>query len=199
MRGTFDVRRLHAGLTQRIEGTASNKSHAPQGQYLEQASESAADQAKKMLDRVKMMRVFDVDGMLEGIAEMKEDLEQRASAATLPLPLPDGQEESVLRIKSTIADSQDEGEEMLDDMLDSGVSAGPAGDGVDTELDNEELLDNRLPDITAIDGAHDTGNEVDEQVHMLIVDNLTQIISPMMKNNYLQGKWDECEILVITT
>lgn len=199
MRGTFDVRKLHEGLIQRIEGTASNNSHAPPGQHLEQAPESAADKAKKMLDRVRMMRVFDLDGMLEGLAELKEDLEQRASAATLPLPLPDGQEESVPRIKSTIADSQDEGEEMLDDMLDGGVSVGPAGDGVDTEVDNEELLDDRLPDITTSDGAQDTGNVDSEQVHMLIVDNLTQIISPMMKNNYLQGKWDECGILVITT
>lgn len=152
-RGSFDVRRLHRGLVSRMEAS---------GGLDEGSSASSTERAGQILGRVKIMRVFDVDGMLEGIAEMKEDLERvleerseggRGGEEAVPVP----------GIKSTIADSQGDEEEMLDDSapVAAGSDAAPRAEQEDLDLE--------------------------ERCHMLVIDNLSQVISPMIKTDYVQG------------
>lgn len=106
------------------------------------------------------MRVFDVDGLLEGIAEMKEDLERVVEEQT---ECGRGKDENVPRIKSTIADSQGDEDEMLGDLapVEASSDAAPRAE--------QENLD------------------VEERCHMLVIDNLSQVISPMIKSDYVQG------------
>lgn len=123
-----------------------------------------------MLDRVKVMRVFDFEGMLEGIAELREDLEGRQYAAestAMELNIQD----DVQAPRGTVADSQDEDDE--DEML---LSPDPGQDTTNQETTNSGTVEQ--PSILQRDKP-DNG--------ILIIDNLTQVISPLLKNNYAQG------------
>lgn len=150
--GTFDVLKLHKCMASRISGSSGDNA---------QTGNAVAAQT---LDRVKIMRVFDFEGMLEGIEEMREDL-QGARKARLEISAAGGLEKAP---KTTIADSQDEGaEEMLDEEL--------------------------VGDVVAVTGrVNEQKEEVVEEgaegCSMLIVDNLTQIIGPVIKSNHVQGK-----------
>lgn len=153
--GTFDVLKLHKCIALRISGTSDDL----------QTGNAVAAQT---LDRVKIMRVFDFEGMLEGVEEMREDL-QRARKARLETSAAGGLERAP---KTTIADSQEDGaEEMLDDEL--------AGD-VDAVTGRVDEQKEQVVKEVVEEGA--------EGCSMLIVDNLTQLVGPVIKSNHVQGK-----------
>lgn len=109
------------------------------------------------------MRVFDFEGMLEGIEEMRLDL-QRARMSQLKVPA----NELEKIPKTTIADSQDEG---ADEMLDSGQPLGVPAESGHADDQKETAIDDEM-----------------EGSSMLIVDNMTQLVGPVMKSNHVQGK-----------
>ncbi|KAF1350945.1 hypothetical protein BDV97DRAFT_350711 [Delphinella strobiligena] len=158
-RGAFDVRKLHRGLISRIEASSG----VPDGEDAPKSNSS--ELAGRILGRVEIMRVFDVDGLFEGVAEMKEELEGVLEGRTVGEK---GQEERVSGIRSTIADSQGDEEEMLDDLAPGDVSIDAASRG---EHEGQGGLD----------------LESEERCHMLVIDNLSQVMSPMIKSDYVQG------------
>ena len=77
-------------------------------------TEELAEEATSMLDRVKLMRVFDVAGLVEAISEITESCEPVAEVST---------ETGVLR-PGIVADSQDDlSEDARSEELDTGERA----------------------------------------------------------------------------
>lgn len=85
---SFDVRRFHRTLLARLEGTSG-----------------AEQQALSMLDRLKIMKVFDFEGLTESLAELRDAMDGRNSSIHVP-----GVGDSAPT--DTINDSEDD-EEML--------------------------------------------------------------------------------------
>ncbi|TIA09451.1 hypothetical protein D6C80_08617 [Aureobasidium pullulans] len=121
--GNLDVFKLYRSIITRL--SKSNHNH-----------EANVKLATSTLDRVKIMRVFDFEGVVEGLSELIDDLEGR----NVP--------------KNTIGDSQEEAE---DEMLDVG---------------SEEKVE----------------EEKKEQAGMVLINNLSQVLGLLLKNNYAQGQ-----------
>ncbi|THZ22307.1 hypothetical protein D6C91_04074 [Aureobasidium pullulans] len=121
--GNLDVLKLYRSIITRL--SKSNHNH-----------EANVKLATSTLDRVKIMRVFDFEGVVEGLNELIDDLEGR----NVP--------------KNTIGDSQEEAE---DEMLDVG---------------SEEKVE----------------EEKKEQAGMVLINNLSQVLGLLLKNNYAQGQ-----------
>ena len=146
-----------------------------------------------MLDRVRIMRVFDVDGLLEGIGEMRQHLEAQRQRGQERRRGPeegvDVDEEEVamavdvVHVRSTIADSQDGEEEMLDDLLDARApDAHTTATTADTGATIAAIYPQNQDDAYTKDDVKE-----DETGHMLIIDNLSALVGPVIKNNYIQG------------
>ncbi|THW80013.1 hypothetical protein D6D19_00749 [Aureobasidium pullulans] len=121
--GNLDVLKLYRSIITRLSN--SNHDH-----------EANVKLATSTLDRVKIMRVFDFEGVVEGLNELIDDLEGK----NVP--------------KNTIGDSQEEAE---DEMLDVG---------------SEEKVE----------------EEKKEQAGMVLINNLSQVLGLLLKNNYAQGQ-----------
>ncbi|KAF2161742.1 hypothetical protein M409DRAFT_27799 [Zasmidium cellare ATCC 36951] len=111
-------------------------------------SQNMNQDAKVMLERLKIMKVFDCIGLAEAVGELRENLEHPPEdVQAKPVP------------KSTIEDSEDE-DEMLDDPLPKRQPPMPAPDETKKEPPR----------------------------HLLIIDNISKVISPLIKSNYTNGQ-----------
>lgn len=182
--GTLDVLRLYNTIISRLR-------RLPDGSNTTKEEDQEAA-AAEILDRVKIMRVFDALGMVEAVSEIRENLESQqrglerkeethtkpAPARAEPQQQPQRQESNrkLHRIRSTIPDSDDE-EDGDDVMLFDDIPE-PLEEEVNQEV---PIVDaQRAEDITR--SSEDNG-----RVGMIIVDNITHVVSPMMKTNYVQG------------
>lgn len=120
---SFDLRRLYKAI---------------------EASSEDRNAAIRVLNRLKIMKVFDYIGLVEAMSELQETLEERAGS---PSPISSVQ-------KPTIPDSQDEDDAMLD-------SPSPYQKSAQNDAHASSLL---------------------------IVDSISHIIAPLIKNNYAQGQ-----------
>ena len=151
--------------------------------------------ATGMLDRVRIMRVFDVEGMVEGIAELREELEGQhedldgheirndidteviKAGAALRIPGPRG----------TVADSQADAdeEELVDEdeilMADESAVMAPLNDSIVTAPTTTTTT-------ATEDGKQNHAGE-ESSFGLLIIVNLTEIFSPLLKNNHAQGTY----------
>ena len=134
---SFDVKRLHGRLVESLQNRTPGK---------------AAQEAIAVLDRLRIMKVFDFVGMTESIAELRDALEHRDDCST------DGSHPAP---RGTVGDSEDE-EEMLEGHPTPKKSTDP------------------LTESTAKTQAADCG--------LLIIDNITQVVAPLLKNNHASGQ-----------
>lgn len=131
---SFDVR----GLFQQIEVLLKDK-----------------QEALKVLDRLKISKVFDFVGLTEAVDEVRDTLEAK------PVP-PDGEDDASRPPKATIADSEDEEDEMLE--------------GSDRECKAREAESEQKP------------ADLRPPARLLIIDNITHVTAPIIKSNYPQGQ-----------
>lgn len=120
-------------------------------------------EAVKVLERVRIMKAFDFVGMTECVAELREGLEARGKAGSPQAPV-FGKAE-VRAPRGTVGDSEDE-----DDMLD-----GP-------DLTEEPAAPDNKSD------GKDTQETKQDHQHLLIIDNITSVTSPVIKNSHIQGQ-----------
>ncbi|KAK7705490.1 hypothetical protein SLS57_010024 [Botryosphaeria dothidea] len=182
--GTLDVLRLYNTVMSRLR-------RLPDGSNTTKEEDKEAA-AAEILDRVKIMRVFDVLGMVEAVSEIRENLESQqrglereekthtkpAAARAEPQQQPQRQESNrkLQRIRGTIPDSDDEEDE--DDVM--------LFDDIPELL--EEEVRKEVPIVDAQRAEDITRSPEDNgRVGMIIVDNITHVVSPMMKTNYVQG------------
>ncbi|KAI4630694.1 hypothetical protein J4E80_001632 [Alternaria sp. BMP 0032] len=185
--GNFDVLRLYtmivAQMSRRPDVQTSLRSS------LDQVPEiPTEDLAAKVLDRVKIMRVFDFVGVREAIGEIRDGIEkkkdvERASSteekkAALPIEEPAQEEPPVEKVpvkRTYVADSEDEedDEEML---FDSEVTNATAAQPVQN------------PKPIRIEPSKDTNAETEPgPIKIVLIDNLAQVLNPLLKKDYVQG------------
>lgn len=121
--------------------------------------DDAKAEAIRVLDRVRIMKAFDFVGMAECVAELRESLETRQRVD--PSSQAVSGQDAVKIPRATIGDSEDE-EDMLDEPA-SPVKQSPPS----------------------------PKNKVAEEEHhqnLLIIDNITFVASPVLKNSHVQGQ-----------
>jgi hypothetical protein len=116
------------------------------------------DEAIKMLERARIMKAFDFVGLTECVAELRENLETPSNGASSPR-----QQRVPAPPRGTVGDSEDEDEE---EMLDAPAS----------------------PTKPTATSPEDTHGQTQKSDHLLIIDNITYVTSPMLKNNHVQGQ-----------
>jgi hypothetical protein len=151
---------------------------------------STEDVAAKVLERVKIMRVFDFEGVVEAVAEVREGLEglaveskdeqpkahdEEAAQETEPLPVPVHVPRKTVIPDSEDEDEDDEEEEMLLDH--------PAAAPVSKLLPEAEAEISRpkTPE------TKQDKEEGEGKVSFLSIDNLAHVLTPMLKKDYMQG------------
>ncbi|EKG17473.1 hypothetical protein MPH_05327 [Macrophomina phaseolina MS6] len=140
------------------------------------------------------MRVFDFLGMVEAVAEVREKLESQQrdlereeepqpepepAEPEMEQPQPRESSRNVKRIRSTIPDSEDEDESEDDDVMLFDEVSGPLEEVVLQDISIEESEHAR--------GVVNRDQKPKERVGMIMVDNITLVMSPMMKTNYVQA------------
>lgn len=140
----FDIRRLHQRLTEALQSRG------------EQAAQS---KAMETLARLKIMKMFDFIGLDECLAEVRDDVERPGVAFRLPT-----EHAPPTAPKGTISDSEDEGEDMLDDEPPPSPPRQPA------RKESGAL------------------EKFSEGRALLIIDNIAQVTAPLLKNNHAQGQ-----------
>lgn len=190
--GNFDVVRLYTLILSHIKKNPEvlSWSRAATGLGLEATIE---DVAAKILDHVKIMRVFDFVGMREAISEIRDELEGQSQ---VPDNKGDTKDQPVVEVNPTIpepdpepkrtvvADSEDEDgeeeEEMLFDTTAEPTKQAPAV---------REPTINQQPEPAPRSEEQDTQAiaEKSNTVKFILIDNLAQVLNPLLKKDYIHG------------
>ena len=158
--------RLRNVLAYRLEGMIQRNSYRESGYMYEKrtsalgkSQEAVAEKATSMLDRVKVMRVFDLAGAVEAIGEIKElMMEERVRKVEKPPVV------GFAKRKGEIGDSEEE----LDEE-DGESQAEPGRESVNlSDLQNIEPHSG--------------------PIGMVIFDTITNVVSAMMAKSQVQGQ-----------
>lgn len=195
--GNVDVLRIYTLILYRLRNQPGPRqafqSSLPGGDDL-----TVEDLAAKVLDRVKIMRVFDVIGVMEAINEIRNELDgtgKRGEVKRKESPteeLVPKREDFPLRQKRTVvADSEDEDDEMLFDVeepenMDSHASF------PETETQTENSRDapapNPLPTSEKLEETEISSTGV-PRTSFILIDNLAHIITPVLRKDYVHGRF----------
>ncbi|KAF2275461.1 uncharacterized protein EI97DRAFT_443311 [Westerdykella ornata] len=166
---------------------------------------SLEDLAARVLDKVKIMRVFDLTGVMEAITEIGDGLEgvknsggedQREAVVkkegTVFEEVVPGRQEMSKRFgerRTMVADSEDEDEEMLFDAEET--------DDVDPHISvvENETQAKYVPDTLAplppskLERSNDTETSPPPvpRASFILVDNLAHVIAPLLRKDYTQA------------
>lgn len=163
--GSFSPLRLRNALAYRIEARIQRNSYQESGYMyekrtsaLESSREALIEKATSMLDRVKVMRVFDFAGVVEAISEVKDMMEETAQKAKKPKVVANR------RRRDEVGDSEEE----LD------------------EEDDELQAEPRRESVTL--GNHQGSGPHNGTIGMVIIDTITNVVSAMMVKSQIQGQ-----------
>jgi len=140
-----------------------------------------------MLERVKIMRVFNLVGLEEAIEEVVDALETPKETELEPKSrgkdVEVGAEVKEVPLKpvrrEVVQDSEDEGEDEDEEMLfDSTPLSPPPPTPRHLEQQPRQLNT----------GTDDEDRIRDSSVSFLLIDNIAHVIRPLLKENYTQGK-----------
>ncbi|RYN58541.1 hypothetical protein AA0118_g7252 [Alternaria tenuissima] len=185
--GNFDVVRLYAmivaRLSQRPRLTASLHSAINP-----EPGASIEDLSARILDRVKIMRVFDFVGVREAIEELKDDIAgQNVAEPTLAnekmkeaLPV-----EKVKMKRTYVPDSEDEedDEEMLFDS--ESIVTAAAQPAKDQEGAEARLLE----PVGTLGITHAEAKR--GYIKFMLVDSFAHVFNPLLKTDYIRGIWSQ--------
>lgn len=198
--GNFDVVKLYTDILERMRKVPELIEEL-QAVTDSKEGDTTEDVAAKVLDQVKIMRVFDFVGVREAIGEIRDDLEGKRSAnrkrqtaegkpeavkrlLTPKRPTPEPLTPEPLPKRTVVADSEDEDDE--EEML----------------FDTVELVEEVLPvpPIPSLQPEADTAEarevqefqdeETSSKVRFILIDNLAQALNPLLKKDYIQGSSD---------
>lgn len=187
--GNLDVLRLYTLILSRLQRSPGILTTARAA--TKSASEaSVEDVAAKVLDHVKIMRVFDFVGVREAIGEIRDDLEGKQSSkppreeardGSTTVPKPSTPEPQPAPKRTVVADSEDEDEdeEMLFDTSASPPKQAPAIP--QPPADSAHLT---KPTPSATEPNPEEG-ENPAKLKFILIDNLAQVINPLLKKDYI--------------
>lgn len=194
--GNFDVLRLYALVVSQLQRSLDALNSARTSTRSD-ANATVEDVAAKVLDHVKIMRVFDFVGVREAIGEIRDDLEGRKIASRqteekrdqparkerpptpkAPTPEPLTPEPQPVPKRTVVADSEDEDddEEMLFDTPRPAPIPAPIV---------EPPIPSQPPE--AVNTQHDELPDPPEYTNpkFILIDNLAQVLNPLLKKDYI--------------
>lgn len=184
--GNFPVLRLYTNILSRLR----NDERLLQ---IQGSSEHVAveDVAAKALDRVKIMRVFDLVGIGEAVGEIRANLEGKTKndeGRKEGVEQDVGQEEKSMERRAEtkrteIADSEDEDEdEMLLDAAESQTSAPPV------HAPQQQIPVADIPEALDVGSAeHDEREGEQTKIRFILIDNLAHVVTPLLKKEYIRS------------
>ena len=128
-------------------------------------------QANEMLDRVRVMRVFDFAGLVEAIGEVSETCERIARGDEEKKEQQQGKKSG--KTAGEILDSQDEDED----------------DG-NVEIVGEAMSNAEGSRVATCEVQVDSPGEDTPGVGMIVVDTVTNVVSSMMGKSQVQGTYE---------
>jgi hypothetical protein len=147
--------------------------------------QSAEDAAASVLDRVKMMRVFDLVGITEAISEIREETSKSKTTQTneaerVAASEANSKAPSEKTRKTVIADSEDEdeNEELLFDNEPVSMEHSVSPNTSDTQQKSNQSPSNRQ---AAVDDPRSNS-----RLSIVLVDNLARVVNPLLKKDYIQ-------------
>lgn len=192
--GNFDIMRLYtlilSFLKRNPEALSSLRSHdAPSN-----SGAKIEDVAAEVLDRVKIMRVFDFVGLREAVGEIRDMLEGKSALTTskegkeVKEHVVDEEEQLVNKTppkRTVVLDSEDEeeDEEMLFDAEATVTKPTPAPAVQDRGLEQQPRLSH-----TELDQEQTISEEDRGKVKFILIDNLAAVINPLLKKDYIQSQ-----------
>lgn len=129
--------------------------------------EDAKTEAVQVLERVRIMKAFDFVGMTDCVAELRESLETREQKKSQQESESSPREPKAPVPRGTVDDSEDE-DDMLDDAEPTALEKPPQPSPKPTE-----------PEEKPPEG---------QPQHLLVIDNITYVASPIIKNSHVQGQ-----------
>ncbi|KAL1600783.1 hypothetical protein SLS60_007171 [Paraconiothyrium brasiliense] len=223
--GNFDVLRLYSFILARLQDDSELLDAMKRAMGAE--SVSAEDVAARSLDRVNIMRAFDLVGVMEAVGEVRDELQGQHHEEKADNPKKSSQEgqredllseetpheeipelEKELPKRTFVADSDDEGEEMLfnDEPAVSIPTNHPPVEVLPTEAQDEILFvdgsaDQRdstsHPPPVAInlqiqpaepEQSRSIPDSAPTKPTFLLIDNLAHVISPLLQKNHAQAQ-----------
>lgn len=187
--GNLDVLRIYSIILSQLESDPGLRQAQASAYNAEESK--VEDLTAKVLDRVKIMRVFDVVGVMEAISEISGELEGRTQKLNAGLEdevagvsvetEPDRPQRTVIADSEDEEDEEEDEEEMLFDTYETSV-AKPKPTSV-TQPDPAPGLhqDPELKLPGTADG-HPTS-----KISFVLVDNLAHVLSSLLKKDYVQG------------
>ena len=163
--GSFSPVRLRDVLAYRLQARHERTGHKHSGYVYEKSIAKGdrgtfIDEATSMLDRVKVMRVFDLAGVVEAVSEIGEMIE----ASSAEQRKDSVEEDSAKKKRYKVGDSEEESD---DEMLD------------DQPLRNDQAVE---PGSIEGSGIHDGS------IDMIIIDTITNVASSMVSKSPVQGQ-----------
>ncbi|KAJ4993754.1 hypothetical protein SVAN01_00808 [Stagonosporopsis vannaccii] len=188
--GNFDVVELYTQTLMRLR--KENLKLEGMGDDLggDEAKKSE-DVAAKMLDRVKIMRVFDFVGVKEAVDELREGLEGRAieegsvENVTMPEDVVEEELERAPKKRLEVADSEDEEESLVvsdDEMLFD--TKPPPADQDPSPASKQEAA---LPTNVHPAELKPSTSHSNSKLNLILIDNLAHVITPLLKKDTLSG------------
>lgn len=175
--GNFDVMGLYTWILRRLEKEPEIVVRQVENVGVEQEKERVA---AGILDRVRIMRVFDFVGMREAVGELRDGLEgqSRSNDEVMKTVNADRKTDSPLPRKRTeVADSEDEDEEleksddeMLFDTETSTVDPAPAPEPATSSS-------------TQAQQRHPPTPPTQSKIKAILVDNLAHVLNPVLKKD----------------
>jgi hypothetical protein len=169
--GNFDVIGLYTRILRRLEKEPDILVRQVENVGVEQEKERVA---AGILDRVRIMRVFDFVGMREAVGELRDELEgqSRSNDEVIKTINADRKTDPPLPRKRTeVADSEDEDEELEkseDEML------------FDTETSTADPAPVPEPATSSSTQAEPTPPS---KIRVILVDNLAHVLNPVLKKD----------------
>jgi hypothetical protein len=206
--GNFDVVGVYTGIVERLkrDGVALA---GMRDMAASKEEESIEDVAARVLDRVKIMRVFDFVGVREAIAEIREDLEGRKMAkrtkeeakqerkrspmhhtpepATSPKrPTPEPFTPEPLPKRTVVADSEDEDEEDDEMLFDTSTPPKEPTPSVQDPQPDQNLQPSTISTTTTESHLHQQDSPP-AKVTFILIDNLASVLTPLLKKDHPQA------------
>ncbi|KAH9859663.1 hypothetical protein IAQ61_011444 [Plenodomus lingam] len=190
--GNFDVLALYRVILARLQNSHATLSSLCSSLHDVQLDASAEDIATKLLDRVKMMRVFDFVGVKEAVDEIRDELEGRCQRPAVTLK---GDEQQVTETvvaaeehtpnitaqpskRTVVADSEDEASD--EEMLFNDAANAPI-------LDPTPLSHSAAPAPAPTPATPPLPHQHQPKPAFLLLTNLAQTLTPLFRKNSTSG------------
>lgn len=189
--GNVDIMRLYMLIVSRLQ---ADPSLLETFRFSDASVDVAAEEVgAKVLERVKIMRVFDFVGVIEAVGEIREGFEVKkmeigrgcVEARERVVVAEEKRSKAVPLRKTEIADSEDEDEDEEDEML---FNTEPTSLAHSVTPPVAPKAPDVIPEPSFSRIPNEEGTASEGQMSFILIDNLAHVINPLLQKDYIQSK-----------